>query len=107
MAQNIVRDHSDFGESEVPREMEVNSERLDAWMTRLEAKLDKVGNDVAALMAMRDRLDDHHERLFGNGQPGIVKDVDRLKQWQKSLYWLGGLMASASAAVMFKWFLGR
>jgi ribosome modulation factor len=78
---------------------------LDAWMQRMDSKVDGLRSDVAALMAVRDRVEEHHARIYGNGQPGILKDVDRLKQWKKALYWIAGLMGTATAADLFSYFV--
>lgn len=56
------------------------AELLESWMARLEAKVDGLRADVAALKAVQLQVEDHQERIYGNGQPGIIKDVDRLKQ---------------------------
>jgi len=72
------------------------TERLQTWMERLEGKVDRLGAEMAQLSAVKDRVDEHHERIYGNGQPGLVKDVDRLKQWRKSLYWMVGVLGSAT-----------
>ena len=100
------------GGAEVPRDFEMERGgampgRLDAWMARVETKLDLLGQDMAQLKGMRGEVDDHHERLFGNGQPGILKDVDRLKQWRQSLLWLIGLLSTATAALLFSMFIKK
>ncbi len=52
----------------------------EAWRNRVDKKLDDIGSAVAELRTLQQRVDDHNERIYGNGQPGIIKDVDRLKQ---------------------------
>lgn len=71
------------------------TERLEIWMERMESKMDGVRADVADLKAMRAQVEEHHERIYGNGQPGIIKDVDRLKQWRKAIFWWIGAAVSA------------
>lgn len=73
----------------------------------MEAKIDGLVIDMAVVKAMRERVDEHHEKLYGNGQPGLLKDVDRLKQWKKSLYWIVGVLGSATAGDLFSSFMGR
>lgn len=64
-------------------------------LIRIESKLEEVRIGMGELKAIRERLDEHIEKdehLFnGNGSPGIVKDVDRLKQWKKSIFWWVGI----------------
>ena len=98
MSPRDIRDDGETGGAEVPRDFDMPREReaampgrLDDWMARVEGKLDRLGADMAALNAMRERVDEHHERLYGNGQPGILKDVDRVKQMVRQLGWLAGL----------------
>ena len=52
----------------------------EAWLNRVDKKLDDIGAAIADLRAVQQRVDDHNERIYGNGQPGLIKDVDRLKQ---------------------------
>lgn len=55
-------------------------ENADPWRDRMENKLDRIVEQLSNLPNIEHRLSEHHERLFGNGQPGLIKDVDRLKQ---------------------------
>ena len=101
-----------IGDAEVPRDLELGRSdampgQLGDWMARVEGKLDKLADDMAALNAMRVRVDEHHERLYGNGQPGIIKDVDRLKQWKQSLYWLVGILGGATAWGLISTLIGK
>lgn len=90
----------------MPDEMRWAGNRLDAWMDRVEGKLDKLTADMAAMTTLQSRVEDHQERIYGNGQPGLVKDVDRIKQWRKSLYWLVGILGSATAGDFLSRFIG-
>lgn len=75
------------------------SEHIEAWLSRIESKLDSLAPLPAKMDAIGQRLDDHIEKdehLFnGNGSPGLVKDVDRLKQWQKSIFWWVGIAVAS------------
>ena len=68
-------------------------------LIRIESKLEEVRIGMGELKAMRERLDEHIEKdehLFnGNGSPGLVKDVDRLKQWKKSIFWWVGIAVAS------------
>lgn len=78
------------------------SEHLEAWLERIEGKLDDLAVLPAQMEGLDKRLDEHIERdediLHGNGQPGLVKDVDRLKQWRKSIYWMVGAVLTLASA---------
>lgn len=52
----------------------------DEWLKRIEEQIGEIRTAVMPLMAISQRLEEHHEVLYGNGQPGVIKDVDRLKQ---------------------------
>lgn len=76
-------------------------------LARMEEKIDGLVLDMATVKAMRSQVEEHHERIYGNGQPGLIKDVDRLKQWKKSLYWLVGLLGTATAGDFISSFVGK
>lgn len=44
-------------------------------------KLDKIMVDIAEIVPM---VKDHHNTLYGNGQPGLAKQVTILEQTQKN-----------------------
>lgn len=50
-----------------------SSKSLITRLTRIEDKLDSVADMLAR----------HDETLFGNGKPGLLRQVDRLKTYQK------------------------
>lgn len=80
---------------------------LDAWLTRIERKVDAIATVTAELPNLRTRLDEHvamDERMFhGDGSsPGLVKDVDRLKQWRKLFTGTVSVIATAIAAELAK-----
>lgn len=84
------------------------TEQFEKWMARMDGKIDKLGEDMAELKAMRGQLKDHQERIFGNGQPGLLKDVDRLKQWKKAIFWwVGVAVASPALAEVVKVVLAK
>lgn len=75
------------------------SERLETLIERIDGNVDALRVDVAELKAMRAQVEEHHERIYGNGQPGLVKDVDRLKQERKNLrWWLAAILIPSIAA---------
>ncbi len=81
------------------------SDYQDEWLKRIDGQLTDIGKAVAPLLALSQRLEEHHSALYGNGQPGLLKDVDRLKQWQKSLYWFVGLLGTATVGDLISaWF---
>lgn len=75
-------------------------DRLDAWMQRMENKVDGLRTDISGLMAVRDRVEEHHARIYGNGQPGLIKDVDRVKQRARQLGWLVGLFCTVATSAV-------
>ena len=88
------------------------SEHIEAWLARIESKLDSLAPLPATMDAIGKRLDEHIEKdehLFnGNGSPGIVKDVDRLKQWKKAVFWWVGIaVASPVLAEVIKVVSGK
>ena len=73
------------------------TEQLGTWMTRMEEKVDGLRNDMADLKAMRGRVAEHHESLYGNGKPGLVLSVDRLTQSSSLFKWAIGIMLGCAA----------
>lgn len=87
--------------------MSPESNYLDAWLERIERKVDNISALTAELPALRTRLDEHistDERMFhGDGNSsGLVKDVDRLKQWRKLFTGTVSILATAVAAELAK-----
>lgn len=78
-------------------------DRLDAWMRRMEDKVDALRTDMSALKTMRSQVEEHHERIYGNGQPGILKDVDRLKQARVNLKWVIATLLIPGLAALAVW----
>ena len=77
------------------------SEVAESWMERMEGKVDALRIDMASLKAVREQVGEHHESLYGNGKPGLVLDVDRLKQSHRIFKWAIGIMiASATTAAI-------
>lgn len=71
-------------------------------MTDKEAILERI-DGCMRLIEERDRslksmLEEHHKTLYGNGNPGLVKDVDRLVQTDKTRKWLVGTAIAAAFA---------
>lgn len=87
MASRRSADEEIFGGEEVPRELE-RPRGLDDWMARMESKIDQLAKDMAEVKAMHAQVEEHHETLYGNGKPGMVLDVDRIKQQRKLLAWI-------------------
>lgn len=58
----------------------------DDWLRRIEEKVDLVLADTAQLKPLKDQFVAHvkeDSRLFhGNGQPGLILQLDRIKQEQ-------------------------
>lgn len=75
----------------------MSADYLHEWLKRVEDKIDKVESSTSSISAISQRLNEHHVVLYGNGQPGVIKDVDRLKQLRKALAWLIGLIVVGSA----------
>lgn len=74
------------------------TERLEVWMERMERKVDGLRADMETVKVMKDRVEEHHESLYGNGKPGLVLDVDRIKQWRKSIFWWVGVALALSSS---------
>ena len=86
------------------------SDYQDAWLERIEHKLDSIQTSVAGIEPLKNQLESHIQddaRLFhGNGQPGLIKDVECLKQDhkkmvedRKQLVKLGVILLLAASAV--------
>ena len=56
------------------------SDYQDEWLKRIEAQLEGIRAAVAPLASLSQRLEEHHSALYGNGQPGLIKDMERMKQ---------------------------
>ena len=106
MSPRRQQDEEVIGGAEVPDELKWAGSRLDAWMSRMEDKIDKLTVDMAAVASLRNQVEDHRQRIYGNGSPGLIKDVDRMKQRWKAIYWVIGLFSTATAAEFFSRFLG-
>lgn len=66
---------------------------------------------LKCIESLNDKMDRFHDRLFGNGEPGLITEVDRLKQSHKrqnerhsKLSWaLITTIISAVVAYVFSW----
>jgi hypothetical protein len=81
-------------------EQETVSEHITEWLERVEKKIDRLGAVPTQIAALDERLAKHDKLLYGNGQPGLLADVDRLKQSRKLLMWAVGIVIAAAAAEM-------
>lgn len=64
--------------------------------------LDKLEENATALAVMNERLkvlDEHHKTLYGNGQPGLVKDVDRINTTGRVAISLLGIAVAVLSAM--------
>lgn len=69
----------------------------------IEAKLDKhIEADNIRRPANEKRLTNVERQVYGNGKPGLLTDVDRLKQRAKLLAVAAAILATAIAGVWAK-----
>ena len=69
------------------------SDYQDEWLSRIERKLDLCLAQAARIKPIQEQLDKHEELLYGNGSPGLIREIDRIKQLKKGLGWLIGIIA--------------
>ncbi|MGA7540356.1 MAG: hypothetical protein WBW93_16490 [Steroidobacteraceae bacterium] len=88
------------------------TDHLTAWLERVEGKLDALTPLPEQMRGISKRLDEHidrDEQIFhgNNGTPGLIREVDRLKQWRKSLYFLVAFLGTAAAGDFLSWIFGK
>ena len=54
----------------------------------------------SAVTSIKEKVEDHHADLYGNGKPGLKMDVDRLKTFKKVSCWFFGVMIVASVSII-------
>lgn len=78
------------------------SDYQDEWLKRIEDKLDRVGEQTSQIKPLQERFAEHATRddelFYGNGAPGLLRDVDRLKQAHARInrYWPFILLIAAA-----------
>jgi hypothetical protein len=69
-------------------------------------KLDKVLENQAKQEVRLDNFakaqKEHHGTLYGNGKPGVVLDVDRLKIFKKVQCWICGVLIVAVVGLIVR-----
>jgi hypothetical protein len=77
----------------------------------MDDKMIELAEDVAALKvglaSIAEKFDELSHRLLGNGQPGVIADLqasdkamgDRLDRYENRTHWLTGVWVGASAVV--------
>ena len=86
-----------------------NAEETRETRSRIFDKLDEIGLAQASMNTWMEKdsqdkqavLDEHQRVLRGNGDPGIIKQVDRLEQTEKLRKWIirGLILAVIGGAV--------
>lgn len=91
---------------EVPYDILLEIERLKIQQARLESHIkSESGTIEREATRLRDEIKkvetDVRHIIYGNGNTGMIIEIDRLKQFKKAVYWLGGIVG---AELVFKVF---